>query len=167
MLRIKAEELEKELILDVIDECLTINNEAKNVDLIKESETRYHLIKDNRSYNLELLESNVATKEFTIKVNGNEYKLKAQDKYDELLSKMGISRGAVAKVNELKAPMPGLVLQVMVEVGQEVKQDEPLLILEAMKMENVLKSPADVVIKSIEISTQDAVEKNQILLKFD
>ena len=167
MLKINSKQLDKELILEQSAEDLLINGSLANYDLIKESATKFHMIKDNKSYNLEVLESNNAQKEFIIKVNGNEYELKATDKYDELLSKMGIYRGAAAKVNELKAPMPGLVFDIKVEVGQEVAEGEPLMILEAMKMENVLKSPADVVIKSIEIKKQEAVEKNQVLIKFD
>ena len=63
--------------------------------------------------------------------------------------------------------MPGLVLDIKVEVGQEVLEGEPLLVLEAMKMENVLKSPADVVVKSIDVKQQAAVEKNQVLITFE
>ena len=167
MLKINSKQLDKELIVEQSAEDLLIDGSVANYDLIKESATKFHMIKDNKSYNLEVLKSDDTQKEFIIKVNGNEYELKATDKYDELLSKMGISRGATAKVNELKAPMPGLVFDIKVEVGQEVAEGEPLMILEAMKMENVLKSPADVVIKSIEIKKQEAVEKNQVLIKFD
>ena len=167
MLKVQSTQIKEEIILEESDKGLLIDGTLTDYDLIKESDTKFHLIKENKSYSLEVLEMNREAKEFTIKVNGNEYQLKASDKYDELLSKMGISRGAAKKLNELKAPMPGLVLDIKIKVGQEVKKDEPLLVLEAMKMENVLKSPDDVVIKSIEINTQDTVEKNQILLKFE
>lgn len=167
MLKVKSTQIKEEITLEDSEKGLLIDGTLSDYDLIKESDTKFHLIKENKSYNLEILEVNQEAKEFTIKVNGNEYQLKASDKYDELLSKMGISRGAAKKLNELKAPMPGLVLDIKVEAGQEVKKDEPLLVLEAMKMENVLKSPEDVVIKSVEIKTQDTVEKNQILLKFE
>lgn len=167
MLKIKSQQIGKELQLDKTSEGVFINELKADFDLIKESDNKYHLIKDNKSYNLEVLEGNHEKKEFAIKVNGSVYNLNASDKYDELLSKMGISRGASAKVNEMKAPMPGLVLDIKVEPGQSIAKDEPLLILEAMKMENVLKSPADVVVKSIEVAQQDSVEKNQILIKFE
>ena len=72
---------------------------------------------------------------------------------------------AVAK--ELKAPMPGLVLKIEVEVGQTIKEGDALVVLEAMKMENVLKSPADVVIKSIGVTEGNAVEKNEVLIEFE
>ena len=66
----------------------------------------------------------------------------------------------------IKAPMPGLILEINVKVGQEVKEDEPLLILEAMKMENIITSPRDGIIKSISVNKTDAVEKNQLLIEF-
>jgi biotin carboxyl carrier protein len=72
-----------------------------------------------------------------------------------------------AKVNELKAPMPGLVLDIVVSEGQEVKKGDALVVLEAMKMENILKSPADVVVKKISVKKGTAVEKNQVLVLFN
>ena len=70
------------------------------------------------------------------------------------------------KLNEIKAPMPGLILDIKVEVGQEVKKGDPILILEAMKMENILKSPGDGIVKAIKVKVKDNVEKGQLLLEF-
>ncbi|MCL4126550.1 UNVERIFIED_CONTAM: hypothetical protein GTU68_064554 [Idotea baltica] len=63
--------------------------------------------------------------------------------------------------------MPGLILEINIAVGQEVKENDSLLILEAMKMENILTSPRDGIIKSISVSKGDAVEKNQLLIEFE
>jgi biotin carboxyl carrier protein len=71
-----------------------------------------------------------------------------------------------AKISEIKAPMPGMVLKVLVEEGAEVKKGENLFVLEAMKMENIIKSPADVTVKTIKIRPGDKVEKGQILMMF-
>ena len=85
---------------------------------------------------------------------------------DVLLEQMGIDMAAANVVNDLKAPMPGLVLEIPVSVGQEIKKGDQLIILEAMKMENVLKAVGDGVVKSIEVGKGDSVEKNQVLIKF-
>ena len=63
--------------------------------------------------------------------------------------------------------MPGLILEILVSKGQEVKENESLLILEAMKMENVIVSPREGIIKSITVGKGDAVVKNQLLLEFE
>jgi biotin carboxyl carrier protein len=80
---------------------------------------------------------------------------------------MGFEVGAVKKVNDIKAPMPGLILEIKINIGQEVKENDVLLILEAMKMENVLTSPRDGVIKSISVKKGDAVDKNHLLIVFE
>jgi biotin carboxyl carrier protein len=72
----------------------------------------------------------------------------------------------VRKVKEVKAPMPGMVLRVEVVPGQEVQEGDPLLVLEAMKMENNLKSPASGTIKSVHVEAGKAVEKGAVLVVF-
>ena len=86
---------------------------------------------------------------------------------DELIKSMGIERGRTKLVNAIKAPMPGLILEINVSVGQEVKENDPLLILEAMKMENCFLSPRDGVIKSIAVEKGNAVDKGQLLIEFE
>ena len=71
------------------------------------------------------------------------------------------------KVTDVKAPMPGLVLGVSVEIGQEVQKGDGLLILEAMKMENVIKSVGEGIVKAIHIEQGKAVEKGQLLIEME
>jgi biotin carboxyl carrier protein len=71
-----------------------------------------------------------------------------------------------AKVSEIKAPMPGLVLRILASEGEEVQKGGNLLVLEAMKMENIIKAPADVIIKSVKVNPGDKVEKNQVMMIF-
>ena len=63
--------------------------------------------------------------------------------------------------------MPGVVLEIKVKKGDQIQKEEPLVILEAMKMENVLTSPLDGTISSIEVAEKDTVEKNTLLIKFE
>jgi biotin carboxyl carrier protein len=71
-----------------------------------------------------------------------------------------------SQIKEVKAPMPGLIFEIKVQEGDEVKKGDTLVILEAMKMENILKSPGDGIIKEIRIKKGDSVEKNQVLIQF-
>lgn len=145
----------------------TIDGTPFNWDVKKIKNNLFHVIKDNKSYNLELLKLNPEEKTVFVKINGLKYKFQLKDKFDDLLHSLGMDNLLVTKVSDLKAPMPGLVLSIDVEIGKEVKKGDALLILEAMKMENVIKSPTDGVIKSIAVKTSQAVEKNQLLLNFE
>ena len=140
----------------------SFNWDVKNI-----KDNTYHIIKDNKSYNLEVLSVNWDEKTFFVKVNGEKHRFTVKDRFDELLHSLGMDNLASSKVADLKAPMPGLVLEVSVKGGQQVEKGEALLILEAMKMENVIKSPTDGVIKSISVSKGDTVEKNQLILNFE
>ena len=68
------------------------------------------------------------------------------------------------KMNEVKAPMPGLVLRVMVNEGDAIQKGDALIVLEAMKMENIIKATGEGVVKKIIVQTKQAVEKNQVLM---
>lgn len=141
--------------------------DAQSLDLVANGESLFHLLDDaNTAFQIELVSADYRTKEFTFKVNGNLYTTKISDKYDQLVQKLGLKVGGNQKVNDLKAPMPGLVLNIAVTVGQQVLKGEKVLILEAMKMENVIKAAADVTIKAIHITQGQAVDKGQLLLEF-
>ena len=144
----------------------SIDGKPFNCDVISTGGQRFHVLRDNRSYDVEILESNAAEKTVTVKINGRLYPLSVADKYDELLRSLGMDKIAGAKVNELKAPMPGLVLDIVVTEGQAVKKGDPIVVLEAMKMENILKSPGDATVKKISVQKGTAVEKNQVLILF-
>ncbi len=136
-----------------------------NLDILAEGDTKFHLLKNNRSYNIEVVELNAAEKTALLSINGRTYTVQAEDELDQLLKKLGMSGAGSAKVNNIKAPMPGLILQIMVEVGQAIAKGDSLLILEAMKMENVIKSPGAGVVKHIIVSKGMAVEKNQVMIE--
>lgn len=144
-----------------------LNGVEFNWDVITIKKNVLHIIKDNRSYEAEVINHDVTTKSFTIRVNGNDYNVQVKDKYDLLLERLGMSVLAGHRVNEIKAPMPGLVLGIQVKVGQEITKDTPVLILEAMKMENVLKSPGEGIVKKLEVKEGQAVEKNQVLVTLE
>jgi len=144
----------------------TINGKDFSMDMVQLGNV-YHLIHENQSYTLELVSFQKEDKICLVKVNNSEYTVALEDRFDSLLHQLGMDNMNSQKVNELKAPMPGLVLDILVEVGTTVAKGDGLLILEAMKMENIIKSPTDGVIKSIEVEKTNAVEKNQVLIKFE
>lgn len=136
-------------------------------DLLEIKDGKFHILQDNQSFNATILEANYETKTFSIKINKNVYTVNLKDKFDLLVEKLGFANMTVQKVNNIKAPMPGLVLDILVQAGDIVVKGESVLILEAMKMENVIKAEGDAVVKSIEIAKGTPVEKNQILVEFE
>lgn len=142
----------------------SLNGNDFSWSVSKISDNTYHVIKDHKSYTVEVLEP--SEDQTRLKINGSIYSTETIDKFDELLKSLGMEKGGSNKVNELKAPMPGLVLEVAVKAGDELKKGDRVLVLEAMKMENVIKAPADATVASLEISKGDAVEKNQVMVRF-
>jgi acetyl/propionyl-CoA carboxylase alpha subunit len=145
---------------------ISVNNESFSWDLVVLGEGRYHLLYEGRSYSAEVISADYAAKTFQLKLNNRFVEVQAKDRFDLLLDKLGMSNATAGKVNELKAPMPGLIVDIRVEPGQTVQKGEPLLVLEAMKMENILKAPSDVTIGAIKINLRDNVQKGQVLVQF-
>jgi biotin carboxyl carrier protein len=126
----------------------------------------FHIVRGGLSYTAEVVKADYSTKTFTILVNKLRFELQLQDKFDLLLAQMGMDKATTQKIGSLKAPMPGLLLDIKVEEGQTVKKGDTLLVLEAMKMENVLKAPIDATIKTIKVHKGENVDKNQVLIVF-
>ena len=140
-------------------------NDATHLDAVQLSNKKLHILKDNQAFQCELLEADFSDNTVTVAVNGNKYRVKIEDEYDLLIKKMGLTVVNSTKIDNIKAPMPGLIIDVLVEPGQEIEKGTPLLILEAMKMENVLKADGEGIVKSIEITKGQAVDKGQILIE--
>ncbi|WP_405572080.1 acetyl-CoA carboxylase biotin carboxyl carrier protein subunit [Winogradskyella sp. Asnod2-B02-A] len=139
----------------------------ETLDVAETSTNHYHILQDNTSVKAEILQTDFNKKTYSIKVNNNTYDVSINDILDQQIEALGFEIGALRQVNDIKAPMPGLILEITVKVGDEVKEDDTLLILEAMKMENVIHSPRDGVIKSIQVNERETVDKNSLLIEFE
>lgn len=148
------------------DDSFTVNGNPVSWDLAKLDEGYFHVLLQQKSYRAEVVKTDAVTKTFTIKINGRLYTVELKDRFDLLLEQMGMNNVASNKLNVLKAPMPGLIIDLKVQAGDTVKQNDPLIILEAMKMENIIKSPGEGVVKTVKIKKGDSVEKNQVLIEF-
>ena len=141
--------------------------EAQELDIVPDSDGRFHILHDGKSYQAEIVEIDHTARFIVAKVNGTRFSISIADHYDRLVLQLGLSMGGTQKANIVKAPMPGLVLNLLVEAGQLVSKGDPLLILEAMKMENVLKATGDGRVKSVHVQKSAAVVKGQLLLEMD
>lgn len=145
---------------------IKVNEALFEWDIRHVSGQHYHIIREGRSYRLEVISILQAEKKFILKINGQKQEVQLKDRYDLLLEKLGMADLASQKINQVKAPMPGLIFDIKVSEGSEVKKGDPIMVLEAMKMENILKSPGDGVVKTITVKKGDSVEKNQVLIHF-
>jgi biotin carboxyl carrier protein len=141
-----------------------LNGEEIKIDLLKLKEGSFHVLQNYRSFNVEVVRISTDEKVVELRVNSNNYTVQLKDQYDELLHRLGMDEMASNKVNDLKAPMPGLVVAVNVAEGQSVKKGDVLITLEAMKMENTLKAVADAIVRKVVVKKGDAVEKNEVLI---
>lgn len=128
---------------------------------------RHHLLIDHKSYNLEVVRLDQKEQTALIKVNNKEVEVSIKTEMDQLLSQMGFNTHNNNVARDVGAPMPGLILDVVVGEGDEVKKGDKLLVLEAMKMENIIKSPGDGKIKSISVTKGDSVNSGQKLILFE
>lgn len=135
-----------------------------NPDWIAIDEHHFHLRDGMSSWNIQVTHFDPAARMLQVVVNGKSFQVSIATPLDRLIQELGFSTQVVHKAKELRAPMPGTVLEVFVQPGQEIREGDKLLILEAMKMENVLKAPGDGVVKGIEVKTGSAVSKNEVLI---
>jgi biotin carboxyl carrier protein len=137
------------------------------IEIVNKNDNELLISSGGKKHVARLLAIDSENKIITLKIDGDRFEVKLTDEYDVLLQSLGMDAASNKKVNELKAPMPGVVVDIVVSVGDSVVKDDPLVVLEAMKMENMLKSPSDGVIKSVNINKGDTVEKNRVLVNFE
>ena len=140
---------------------------AHALDIKNVSDSGYHVLENNKSFHIELINKDAAGKNITVRINGNTYTTKVSDKYDRLIDQLGMKIVGVHRAGDIKAPMPGLVLDILVEVGQFVKKGDKVLILEAMKMENIIKASGDGTIKTVHTVIGTPVEKGALLIEIE
>ena len=157
----------KEYLVEPAAHKPTVNGRPFSGDILEYREGKYHILVRHTSYQAEIVELNRGEKTVTVRVNSNTYRVSVKDKYDELLHELGLDESNARKGGDVKAPMPGLVLNVLVEAGQKIKKGEAMVVLEAMKMENILKAVADGEVKKVLVQKGDKVEKNQVMVHFE
>jgi biotin carboxyl carrier protein len=134
-------------------------------DISRLNDRCYHIIYQQKSYLAEVISINRQAKTVSLKINQSTFQVELKDKLDELLEKMGMQAASQRTDTLLRAPMPGLIVDVRVKEGDEVQAGDALLILEAMKMENAMKAPAAGKVKAVYVKPKDNVEKGQLLIE--
>ena len=126
----------------------------------------FTLLVADKQFHGEIVENGMEQGFLKVKINHREFVIQKERALDSLIAELGLDKEKVRKLHQLKSPMPGRVIAIAVNIGDEIQVGDELLTLEAMKMENVLKSDGTGVVKSIDIQLQDVVDKGKVLITF-
>tara|TARA_Y100000385_G_scaffold267760_1_gene304186 strand:- start:785 stop:1291 length:507 start_codon:yes stop_codon:yes gene_type:complete len=140
---------------------------VEKIDILSIKKNEYHVLQDHASHKIIIESNKISPKVFKVSVNGNSYSINIKDEYDLLLEEMGLDVSIDQKVTDIAAPMPGLILEIIVKEGDDVTKGDPILILEAMKMENVIKATGDGKVQKVISKKGDAVEKGQVIIEME
>ena len=141
-----------------------VNGVQQSIDALLLNNGVQHWLVNNQSYKVEVEDINRLEKKYTVRVNGKTFQVTLKEPLDDLLHEMGMDNALAQKINDLRAPMPGLVVDILVNEGQQIKKGDTVIVLEAMKMENSLKAIADATVKKVVAVKGAAVEKNEVLV---
>ena len=138
---------------------LTVNDESVNAELVHVSGKTYSLLLDDKSYEVVLAEGEVY-------IDGQLVPVTVKDSRTRLIERYGTATESQAgATTTVTAPLPGLVLKVGVKAGDVVEPGQSLLVLEAMKMENELRSPCSSRVTRVHVAVGDAVAKQSLLME--
>ena len=135
------------------------------MDIQKIGKNQFHLLYKSKSYHVEVLHTHWEKKTLKLKINGHQIETKYERSLEKTLQKLGLESIQNQIQTKIFAPMPGLILNVMVKKDQTISKGDPLVIIEAMKMENIIKATFDGSIEKVHISENDKVEKNDLLFE--
>ena len=161
---------------------VTVNSKKKNVKLSDNS----FVIVDNKEYKQELYPlsgntwllkldnkiyeisaSQIDHERYSISIEGRNLEILIRTSLQEKAAKLSELKGITTHKMDTKAPMPGMVIKIKKNIGDNVSQGESIMILEAMKMENDLRAQVSGKIKSISVKEGMAVEKGNILFTIE
>jgi len=137
------------------------------LDLVSTAPDQYHVLHNQEGFDIKVVQSDFKNKTYTLSVNGTTYTLQLSDAYDQMVERMGLLAVPEERVDTITAPIPGLIIDINVAVGDTVAEGDPLLVLSAMKMENIITAPNDGTIASIDMDLNEAVEKGKVLITFE
>lgn len=152
--------------VQVTPDSILINGQAHSPDIRQVGERLFHCIDGTTGYQIELLEADDARKQFVFRMRGQRVTVQLKDDLDLMVEKLGMVQAAEAVVRKINAPMPGLIVGLNVRAGQTVQEGDSVLTLEAMKMENSIKSPVSGTVEAVHVQVGDSVEKKQLLVSF-
>ena len=93
--------------------------------------------------------------------------IKKQSKITEIIEKSLKAKGTVSKINNISSQIPGRVVKISVSPGDKIKEGDPILVLESMKMQIAVKSSKDGIVKEIKVKEGSTVSRNEVVAIID
>lgn len=153
----------KKVFID--DDKVILNEKSFNFQLINQNNFHYFLTLNNKTHDITVVSS--SKEKIVILINGNYFETAVQTKLENIASNILSKTSKTAHHSVVKSPMPGMVLKIKKNTGDEIKLGDSVLILEAMKMENDIKTPYSGKIKEIFVNENSAVEKGTNLFSIE
>ncbi len=140
--------------------------EISEIPLQRINDHQFYLLHKNRNFSFQLLSINLELNLVELKFNNRILQIQITGPVQQLIQTLGYHSNKAKHSDALLAPMPGVVLDILTSCGSQIEKGDPLIVLEAMKMENILRASHSGVIKEIFVVKGDKVEKNKILISF-
>ncbi len=141
------------------------NEVLKEGRILSSEDNNYRFLYNEKVYSVKLLNFDSNTKTYTIKIDGHIITVQKENELDALIKQLGYDKPPKKIIKEITSPMPGLVKSILIQVGDVIVEGQNLFVLEAMKMENIIKSQGEGVVSSIPVSVGDKIDKGAILAK--
>lgn len=152
-------------IKNTFSEDLKVNHKKLDIKIFDDENGFTYILFKNKKYLAEILEKN--QNKYTVLINGVSYTFTIETPISYKRKKYLDKQKANKKIEVIPAPMPGKIVDILVEEGAEVNEGEALVILEAMKMQNEITSTIKGTVKKVLVKTNDTVNKDDILIEID
>lgn len=148
-----------------LEEKPKVKGKKLDISIVEEKDGFNYIYWKRKKYQVDILEKN--QNKYTIMINGVWYTFSIETPISYKRRKYLSKIEAPSRIEKVSAPMPGKILDIMVEENAEIKQGDPIVILEAMKMQNEIISNVDGRVKKINIKTNDSVMKDDVILEIE
>ncbi len=152
-------------VVNPLGEIVKVKGKKLEVKVVEDPEGFSFVLYNKKKFLVQVLEKNQNS--YTIMVNGIWYSFSIESPFSYKRKKALSKSNKESRLEVISSPMPGKILEVMVEENDEIKQGEPLVILEAMKMQNEIVSHLSGKIKKIYVRKDDLVMKDDLLIEIE
>ena len=142
-----------------------IDGKKYNLKILKSKSDEFEFILENTFHYVKIL-SSTETK-YKLLIDGVPIEIKKQSKITEIIEKSLKAKGTVSRANNVTSQIPGRVVKISVSTGDTIKEGDPIVVLESMKMQIAIKSNKDGVVKEIKVKEGSTVSRNEVVAIID